>query len=153
MVMGRRASGVLALVGALSLTLALAITPSGQSRAAPTVSPTTLRPHAIKLILNGKRWPLESLTGSDTYLGIRAGKLRVEARWQTNARGTGYYVQIANGVPLGRELVRCSKGTSCVVPNGVLILPNHELTLTVKVLRTRGNKVVAAYKACLDGHA
>ncbi len=139
------------MVGALSLTLALATAPSGQSRPARIVSPSALRPHALKLLLNGKRWPLELLSGPDNYVGIPSGKLRVEARWQTDARGTGYYVQIATGEPLVRELARCSRGTSCVVPKTVPITKSQELTFTVKVVKTRGNKVVAGYRACLDG--
>ncbi len=139
------------MVGAVCLTFALTTAPSGQSRPTRIVSPSALRPHALKLLLNGKRWPLEALTGSDTYVGIHSGNLRVEARWQTDARGTGHFVQIGIGEPLVRELARCSRGTSCVVPKRVLILKSQELTLTVRVRTTRGNRVVAAYKACLDG--
>ncbi len=145
----RRATGILAIVVALSLMLAIA--QSGQSRSVRSAAPEIIRPHALKLLINGKRWPLESLTGADNYVGIPAGKLRVEARWTSDARGTGYYVKISMGEPLARELVRCTRGTTCVVPTRVPIKVNQEVTFTVKVLKTRGDRVVAGFRACLDG--
>jgi hypothetical protein len=134
-------------LGALALALTLAVAPS---QAKP--QSTSARPHALKMLINGKRWPLEALT-TDKYRPIKAGTLRVEARWLTNARGTGYHVAILLGDTLSRTLVRCKSGTSCVVPGGVKLPVGQEMTLQVKILKTSSNRVVTGYKACLAAHA
>jgi hypothetical protein len=137
---------VVALVAASVATFGSAITPSrGGVRA------TAPRPHNVKLLINGKRWHLDTLNGGDNYIDIRARKLRVEARWQTDARGTGYYVLISTSEPVSKDLARCSSGTSCLVPKRVPIAFNQEMTLTVKVLKRPSDMVAAAFKACLNG--
>jgi hypothetical protein len=132
------------LLGALSLALTLVTTPS---RGEPLSA--TARPHAIKLLINGKSWPLDLLTGGDAYDPVRARTLRVEARWTPNARGTGYYVVVSTAEPLAKVLARCTTGTSCLVPKRLSILVGQEMTLNVKVIRASTKKVVTAYKACI----
>jgi hypothetical protein len=148
MAMRTRTIGALALPGALVVTIALAVTPSAHPFGS---GGEVSRPHALKLLINGKNWPLNTLNGSDDYLPIRAGRLRVQARWRTDARGTGYYVLISSTEPVNRNYARCFTGTSCLVPRRVPISVNQEMTLTVKVLTTNRNRLVAGFKACLIG--
>lgn len=108
------------------------------------------RPRAVKLLINGKRLPITPLESTaDDYIDIPAGKLRVEAVWTTDARGTGYQVAISNSQPPVDE--RCSSGTSCLVPAKVPILIGQEMTWVVKILTTRGQKLVTGFRVCLAG--
>jgi hypothetical protein len=161
------AVGTLALVAATFLAVAPAITTSrGEPLVAgtqrqpgahvtagktSTVWPARLRPHALKLLINGRRWPLTPLNGGDDYSDIRAGRLRVEARWLTDARGTGYHVAVSTTEPFNRVYRRCFTGTSCLVVGKLRIRVNQEMSVTVRVLRTGSNKLVEGFKACLDG--
>jgi hypothetical protein len=105
-------------------------------------------------LFNGKRLPITPLMGgTDNYVNIRTGRLRVEARWTTNARGTGYRVQISTTEPQARDYASCSTGTSCLVGIRVPIVVGQEMSWSVKILKTRTNKVVAGFKVCLVGHA
>jgi hypothetical protein len=120
-----------------------------RSRPVQVVWAAPPRPHALKLLVNGKNPPTTPLDGDD-YNDIPAGKLQVEARWTTDARDTGYYLTISIG---DRVYARCSTGTSCLVPAKVAILVDQEISWTVKLLTTRGDKVVTGFKVCLDGRA
>jgi hypothetical protein len=147
-VLGRQAVGLLALATASFAALALTVTPI---RGAP-LGLGVERPHNLKLLINGKRLPITRLTDTtDNYADIRAGRLRVEARWATNARGTGYHVQISTTEPQARDYARCSTGTSCLVGSRVPILVGQEMSWSVKILKTRTNKLVAGFKVCLLG--
>ena len=139
----------LALVAGAFLTLAPAVTTS----LGEPLGLRTERPHALKVLINGKRWALTPLNGSDTYANIRAARLRVEARWLTDARGTGYYVAISTTEPLKRVYARCFAGTSCLVANKLRIRANQEMSVVVRILKTRSNKLVAGFKVCLNGTA
>jgi len=125
------------------------------SRSAPvrSVWARPAQPHALKLLFNGQNLPTTPLDGSaDNYDDLTAGSLRVEARWTGDARGSGYYVLISTTEPVARDYVRCSTGTSCLVPGKVQLLANQEMSWSVKLLTVRGNKVVAGFKVCLAGH-
>jgi len=133
------------LLGALSLALTLATAPSRGE----TLS-TTARPHNVKLFINGNRQPLLA-TGADEYKPFRARTLNVEARWTTNARGSGHYVVVTQGEPLGRTLARCTTGTSCKVRTPLPLAVGQEMTLSVKVLKKSNGRIVTTAKACLVG--
>jgi hypothetical protein len=105
------------------------------------------------VFINGKRYATSPLGGSDTYVNIRAGRLRVLARWQTDASGTGYHVQIKTAEPTVRTYRRCFTGTSCRVTQTVRIRPNQEMSWEVRIIKTRTKRLVACYKVCLDGTA
>jgi hypothetical protein len=111
------------------------------------------QPHALELLINGKSMPIQSFDGDDEYIPIRAGKLRLEGRWTTDARGTGYQVAISADEPDNHVYARCSTGTSCVVPVEVPIRVDQELTWEIKVLTKRGGKLVAGGRVCLSGQA
>jgi len=143
----KRAIAVGVLLGTLSLALTLATTPS-QSKPLST----SARPHAVRLLINGKSWPLEALT-TYRYRPFHATTLRVEARWLTNARGTGYHVVVGIGETQVRTLARCTSGTSCRVPQRLQLPVGKEMTLQVRILKTSSKKVVTGYKACLIGSA
>src|ERR1041385_3238551 len=110
--LGRKKVAVLALAAASFAALTAAVAPSDGGPLARRAA----RPHNLKLLINGKRLAITPLTSSaDNYVGTPAGKLRVEARWTTDARGTGYYIVISTTEPLLKEWARCSTGTSCLV--------------------------------------
>jgi len=134
-------------LGALSLTLTLATAPSQGEPLS-----TSARPHGLKLLINGKNWPLEALS-TYRYRPFSAGALRVKAQWTTDARGTGYHVVVALGETRARPLVRCKSGISCVVPNRLTLPVGREMTLQVKILKTSNNRLLTGYKACLIGRA
>jgi hypothetical protein len=93
--------------------------------------------------------PLDN--GEDTYLPIRSGKLDVEARWTKDARRSGYSVVVSTTEPVTRDYAICSTGTSCVVRKRVAILPNQEMSWTVKVVTTKGKRLVMGVRVCLAG--
>jgi hypothetical protein len=111
------------------------------------------RPDDFKLLINGKNMPLVPLDGVDEYLDTPVGKLQVEARWTTDAEGTGYYVVVSTTVPEKRDHASCTTGTSCPVPAKVPIKDGQEMTWEVKVMTTRGDKVATALRVCLIGRA
>jgi len=120
--------------------------------ATPTAQST--RPHNIKVLINGKRFAIAALVGgADNYLPINAGRLRVEARWQGNARGSGYYVVISTTEPQRRDYKTCSVGTSCLVSQKAQILAGQEMTWTVRIIKTQGKRLAAGFKVCLVGRA
>jgi hypothetical protein len=121
----------------------------GQSRPVQVVWTAPPRPQALKLLVNGKSRPTTPLDGED-YSDIAAGKMQVEARWATDARDTGYYMTISIG---DRVHARCSTGTSCPVPAKLRLRVHQEVSWTVKMLTTRGDKVVTGFKVCLTGRA
>ena len=82
---------------------------TGESEPVELVWAAPPRPHALKLLINGERYKTTPLVGgADEYVAVPAGKLRVEAKWATDARGTGYQVVIAVG---DRVYATCSAGT------------------------------------------
>jgi hypothetical protein len=121
----------------------------GQSRPMQVVWTAPPRPHGLKFLVNGKTPPTTPLDGED-YSDMRAGRMQTEARWATDARDTGYYVTISIG---DRVYARCSTGTSCPVRAKVRLPVDEEVSWTVKMLTTRGDKVVGGFKVCLTGRA
>jgi len=122
---------------------------TGESRPVQVAWKAPSRPHALKLLVNGKIPPTTPLDGED-YSDMRAGRMNVEARWATDARATGYYMTISIG---DRVYARCSTGTSCLVPTKLKLVVDQEVSWTVKLLTTRGDKVVGGFKVCLAGRA
>jgi hypothetical protein len=124
---------------------------AGQSQPVQLVWAAPPAPRGLKLLINGKRLPTTPLEGgTDDYLKIPAGKVQVEAKWTTEARGTGYYVLISAG---NRDYARCSTGTSCRVPAKAPLLDGQEVSWVAKILTTRGDKLVTGFKVCLEGSA
>jgi hypothetical protein len=146
MAMRRRAVWALTIAGGSLFALTLGVAPSlGRPLAPP-------RPHALILLINGKRLPITPLTGgTDKYAEITEGPLRVQAKWTTDARNTGYYILVSTTEPQARDYLRCLAGTSCVVPQKVSVLRNQEMSWSVKILTTRGNKLVSGFKVCVEG--
>jgi hypothetical protein len=150
---------VLALGGTLFAAFAWAADPSrgaASTRATPSSRPAAasqavLRPHALKLLINGKTWPITPLQGPDRYTPIPAGKLRVEARWTTNAHATGYYVSISTTAPAAWHFRSCFTGTSCLVRQRVPIFAGEEMSWSVKLMATKGQKLVGGFMVCLVG--
>jgi hypothetical protein len=164
----RRAIGVVGITVAWAVALAPAVTPSDGALLAPgadsrgtsalrstaargVTSPP--RPHGLKLFINGRRYATTPLSGSDNYVDIAPGSLKVVARWLTDARGTGYHVVISTTEPVVRTYASCSTGTSCRVTKPVRIRPNQEMSWEVRIVKTRGNRLVAGFKVCLDGRS
>jgi hypothetical protein len=65
-------------------------------------------------------------------------------------RGTGYRVVISTSEPAVRTYASCSTGTSCRVTKTVRIRPGQEMSWQIKVVWTRGNRLAAGVKVCLD---
>jgi hypothetical protein len=105
------------------------------------------RPEAIKLFVNGTTPRTVPLDG-ESYVDFPPGPLQVEAKWTTDAGGTGYYVKISDE---DREYARCSTGTSCLVQSKIPLKAAQELELTLELRTTKGDKVVGGFKVCLDG--
>lgn len=105
------------------------------------------RPQAIKLFVNGKTPPTTPLQG-DNYVDFPAGPMQVEAKWTTDARNTGYYVQISVD---DKVYARCAAGTTCRVPKKVPLGANEEISWTLELLTTRGDMVTGGFKVCLNG--
>jgi hypothetical protein len=160
-----RPSRLGALIGATVLATATAVASgcgssassarSTSSSSAPTVKqagPSGKRPHALEFLINGKRFPIVPIVGGpDDYAAFRARTMKAEARWTTDAGGTGYQVVISTAEPDEQNYATCSTGTSCRVAQGVPIAVGHEFSWNVKVVRTSDSRTVAGYKVCLMG--
>jgi hypothetical protein len=107
------------------------------------------RPERIKLVVNGKTPPSVPLTDDD-YSNFAAGPMDVKATWANDAQGTGYYVRISVG---NEVLARCSSGTSCPVSKKLPLGAGAEVSWTVELVTTDGNKVAGGFKTCLEGAA
>ena len=80
-------------------------------------------------------------------------KVEVEARWTTEASGTGYYVVVSTAEPEKHDYATCRSGTSCLVPTKVPLVPEQTMSWPVTVKTTRGDKVASAFRVCLIGRA
>jgi hypothetical protein len=109
------------------------------------------RPHDFEFLVGGKRQKLTPLIGGDEYVPIPAGDLEAEARWSTDAAGTGYSVVISTAEPTERTWATCSTGTSCRVPAAVPLEVDQELSWELEVVTNQGEKVVDGYRICLVG--
>ena len=137
----------LALVAALSAAFAIAV---------PAHSATaSTKPHALKLLINGKRLPITPFSGPDRYNPITASKVRTVAKWKGSLTGTGYQVQISTTEPAVKIWKTCKTGTSCVVPKAVPILNGEEMSWTVRIMVKKPHlvKVIAGFMVCLARHA
>jgi hypothetical protein len=103
------------------------------------------KPTSIKLFINGQQRPHVAFD-ADHYYNFPAGQMQAVAKWATNARHSGYYVQITDDFGTS---VKCMSGTSCRVTASMPLAVGAEDSWYVEVLTTRGNKVVAGFKACL----
>jgi hypothetical protein len=146
MTMPRQAIRASALVGAVLLALGWAAAPSrGEA------SRALVRPHALKLLINGRQLPITPFQGPDRYTPISTGKLRVEARWTGEARGSGYYVHVYTTEPAIRNFRTCFAGTSCLVRQSVPISAGEEMSWTVKIERLKDHALVSGFMVCLVG--
>ena len=130
----------------------LALLAAGSVAVASAQATSTARPTNVKVLVNGKRFAITPLYGgADEYLPVKTGRMRVEARWQGNATGSGYYVVVSTSEPMSRDYATCRRGTSCLVSQRPRILDGQEMTWTVSIFKTRGKRLVTAYKVCLVG--
>jgi hypothetical protein len=113
------------------------------------------KPHAVKLLINGKRLPITPFAGPDRYNPIAASTLRVKAIWKGSLTGSGYKVQITTTEPTVRTWRTCSTGTSCLVPKQVPILNGEQMSWTVRLMISKPHfiKVVGGFMVCLARHA
>jgi hypothetical protein len=109
------------------------------------------KPHALKLLINGKQLPITPFSGPDRYNPISAGKLRVQARWLGSITGTGYKVVISTTEPTTRTWRTCTTGTSCLVPKLASINHGQEMSWTVRIMKVRTHQVqvVSGFMVCL----
>jgi hypothetical protein len=105
------------------------------------------RPQAITFLVNGKAPPRTPFT-RDHYSDFESGPMQVEAKWTTDARDTGYYVRISVD---NKVYARCSTGTSCRVAKRLPLGVGDEISWTLELLTTKGNKVAGGFKVCLEG--
>src|SRR4029079_18270751 len=109
-----------------------------------------VRPHNLKLLINGKRWPITALDGVVRYTDIRAGPQQVGARWTGDARNSGYHVAISTTEPT-RVYRRCFTGTSCVLPRRVYVGSGQEMHWVATIVKTRTLTVASGFRVCLTG--
>jgi len=121
--------------------------PAGHSRSVKIDWAAPPRPHALRLFVNGKLPPTTPLDGED-YSDFPKGPMRLQARWATDARGTGYYLKISIG---DHVYARCTTGTSCRVRDTVQLPADTEISWVVQLLTTHGNQIVDGFKVCLTG--
>ena len=123
--------------------------------AAPASGTVAAKPHALKLLINGKQLPITPFAGPDRYNPIKASKLRVEARWQGSLTNTGYKVVITTTEPHTRTWRTCSTGTSCLVGKQVPILNGEEMSWTVRIMKVKPHltQILAGFMVCLVRHA
>ena len=119
--------------------------------AAPAHSAISAKPHALKLLINGKRLPITSFSGPDRYSPIKPGLLRVKARWQGSLTGTGYKVVISTIKPTVTTYRTCSTGTTCLVRKRVPIRNGEEMSWVVRVMKIKYHyvKVLSGFMVCL----
>jgi hypothetical protein len=119
---------------------------------AATVNAATVKPHNVKLYINGKRQrAMALLNGADEYYPIKAGMLKnIVARWQGDARGTGYRVIMETTEPFNVTYATCSSGTTCRVTKPVFIQSSQEMAWKITVVKGR-TKVVGGILVCLVG--
>jgi hypothetical protein len=120
---------------------------AGESNAVNVSWAPPSRPEAITLFVNGKT-PKTTPLSQDNYSDFPAGAMRVEAKWTTDARGTGYYVRISDDAGISAT---CSAGTSCRIPKAVPLAVGQEDSWTLELLTKRGNKIAGGFKVCLTG--
>jgi hypothetical protein len=110
------------------------------------------KPHALKLLINGKQLRITPFNGPDYYDPIKTSTLRVAARWTGSLTGTGYKVVISTTEPSTRTWRTCSTGTSCSVSKAVPILKGQEFSWTVRILKKKGRvtTIVGCFMVCLD---
>jgi hypothetical protein len=123
--------------------------------AAPASATLATKPHALKLLINGKQLPITPFAGPDRYNPIKASKLRVEARWKGSLNHTGYKVVITTTEPHARTWRTCSTGTSCLVGTRVPIQNGEEMSWTVRIMKIQPHlkQILAGFMVCLVRHA
>jgi hypothetical protein len=122
-------------------------TTAGESNAVKVGWTAPPRPRSIRLFVNGKTPPSVPLT-ADHYSDFPAGPMQAEAKWTSDARGSGYYLTISDDYGLR---ARCSAGTSCRVAKPVPLPAGAEDSWTVELLTTKGDKVADGFKVCVEG--
>ena len=120
---------------------------AGESNAVKLNWAAPPHPQSITLSVNGKTPPSVPLS-ADHYSEFPAGPMQVQANWQGDATGTGYYVTIAID---DKVYAKCSTGTSCSVPGKIPLPAGQEVSWVVQLNTTQGNKVAGGFKTCLKG--
>jgi hypothetical protein len=122
------------------------------SIAAPARSaPVSTKPHALKLLINGKQLPITPFGGPDRYNAVKASTLRIVARWKGALSG-GYRVVISTvDHPPIRTWRTCTTGTSCRVSQAVPILKGQEMSWVVRIVKKKPHlyTVLGGFMVCL----
>lgn len=132
-----------------ALGAAVAIAAPAHSAAVST------RPHALKMLINGKRLPITPFNGPDLYNPITASKVRAAAKWTGSLTGTGYKVVISTTEPTVHTWRTCSTGTSCVVKKALPIANGEEMSWTVRMMKVKPHLhvIIAGFMVCLARHS
>ena len=142
---GRNAVALLVLAGALLVAVApgLAVAASGATKAAPS---------NFKVAVNGRTLTSAELAaGADNYMSTKTGRTQVAVRWRNDLSGSGYYVLIVDSA--GGTKHRCTTGTSCAAVGGKPLAVGNEVSWSIQIRRTAGNKLASEKVVCLIGKA
>jgi len=113
---------------------------------------TATIPANFQVIVNGKFIPTSKMAPiSDEYIPFAPGRLKVGVRWTNDLRGSGYYVIVADIGSADRR--RCLTGTSCYVVASRRLAPQQEMGWSIKILRTKGNRVLSDKTVCIVARA
>jgi len=141
----RTSVSFLILVGALLLALAPELGAAATGAAAA-------KPSNFKIAVNGKTLTAAQLvTATETYISTRPGRTQVAVRWANDLRGSGYYVLINNSRKNATRT--CTAGTSCSATASTALANGDEVSWSVQIRRTAGNKLVTEKVVCLVGKA
>jgi len=141
----RSTVALLTLVGALLTAVAPELGVGATNAAAA-------KPSNFKIAINGRTLTNAQLNASaETYFPMRSGRMQVAARWTNDLRGTGYYVIIVNSAKTASR--RCTTGTSCLVSASKPLGIGNEVSWSIQIRRTPGNKLLSEKVVCLIGKA
>jgi hypothetical protein len=141
----RTSFSFLVLVGALLLALVPEL-----GAGATRISAAT--PSNFKIAVNGKTLTAAQLVKTaETYVSTRPGRTQVSVRWANDLRGSGYYVLINNSRKNATRT--CTAGTSCSATASTALVKGDEVSWSIQIRRTAGNKLVTEKVVCLLGKA
>lgn len=136
---------LLILVGALLTAVAPGLGVGATNAAAA-------KPSNFKIAVNGRILTSAQLNASaETYFPLKPGRMQVAVRWANDLRGTGYSVVIVNSAKTASR--RCTTGTSCIVSASKPLGVGNEVSWSIQIKRSPGNKLLSEKVVCLIGKA